>query len=115
MSFIDENNIDWYRPIPDWMRSLQRENNRISGKTTETIGRLAKEIKLLKRTIKTFRKEKAYTIDIEQAEILLDNLKANLYELSRSKDIWFKNINSFRIEEDTTIWDFEYSYLPRSR
>ena len=91
MSFINENNIDWYAPISNSMRSLLRENNRISGKTIENIGRLAKEIKLLKRTIKTFRKEKAYTIDIKQAEILLDNLKANLYELYRKRNLYRRN------------------------
>lgn len=107
MSFINENNIDWYAPISNSMRSLLRENNHISGKTIENIGRLAKEIKLLKRTIKTFRKEKAYKIDIKQAEILLDNLKANLYELYCGKSHWCNNTRLFRIEEDTDIWDFE--------
>lgn len=109
MSFIDEN--IWFAPIPDCMRINQRENNRISGKTTETIGRLAKEIKLLKRTIKTFKKEKAYKIDIKQAEILLDNLKANLYELYYGKSHWCNNTRLFRIEEDTDIWDFEPIFL----
>lgn len=89
MSFIDEN--IWFAPIPDCMRINQRENNRISGKTTETIGRLAKEIKLLKRTIKTFKKEKAYKYDIKKAEILLDSLKASFYELQRSKNLWLNN------------------------
>jgi hypothetical protein len=109
MSFIDEN--IWFAPIPDCMRSNQRENNRISGKTTETLGRLAKEIKLLKHTIKTFRKEKAYKIDIKQAEILLDNLKANLYELYCGKSHWCNNTRLFRIEEDADIWDFEPMFL----
>lgn len=111
MSSINENNIDWYAPISNSMRSLLRENNRISGKTIENIGRLAKEIKLLKRTIKTFRKEKAYKIDIKQAEILLDNLKANLYELYCGKSHWCNNTRFFRIEEDADIWDFEPMFL----
>ena len=108
MSFIDEN--IWFAPIPDRMRINQRENNRISGKTTETLRRLAKEIKLLKRTIKTFRKEKAYTIDIKQAEIMLDRLKNDFSLLSFNRDFWFKNMNNFRIDDDYTKWDYEYSW-----
>lgn len=108
MSFIDEN--IWFAPIPDCMRSLQRENNRISGKTTETLGRLAKEIKLLKRTIKTFRKEKAYAIDIKQAEIMLDRLKNDFSLLSFNRDFWFKNMNNFRIDNDYMKYDYEYSW-----
>nr|DAU19603.1 MAG TPA: hypothetical protein [Crassvirales sp.] len=91
MNSINENNLDWFRPIPEIVIPNQRENNRISGKTTATIGRLAKEIKLLKHTIKTFRKEKAYKYDIKKAEILLDKLKSDLYELQRNKNSWFKN------------------------
>lgn len=108
MSFIDENIR--FAPIPDRMRINQRENNRISGKTTETLGRLAKEIKLLKRTIKTFRKEKAYTIDIKQAEIMLDRLKNDFSLLSFNRDFWFKNMNNFRIDDDYMKWDYEYSW-----
>lgn len=108
MSFIDEN--IWFASIPDRMRINQRENNRISGKTTETLGRLAKEIKLLKRTIKTFRKEKAYTIDIKQAEIMLDRLKDDFSLLSFNRDFWFKNMNNFRIDDDYMKWDYEYSW-----
>lgn len=108
MSFIDEN--IWFASIPDHMRINQRENNRISGKTTETLGRLAKEIKLLKRTIKTFRKEKAYTIDIKQAEIMLDRLKDDFSLLSFNRDFWFKNMNNFRIDNDYMKYDYEYSW-----
>nr|DAG99782.1 MAG TPA: hypothetical protein [Crassvirales sp.] len=108
MSFIDEN--IWFVPIPDCMRINQRENNRISGKTTETLGRLAKEIKLLKRTIKTFRKEKAYTIDIKQAEIMLDRLKDDFSSLSFNRNFWFKNMNNFRIDDDYMKYDYEYSW-----
>lgn len=108
MSFIDEN--IWFATIPDMMRINQRENNRISGKTTKTLGRLAKEIKLLKRTIKTFRKEKAYKIDIKQAEIMLDGLKNDFSLLSFYRDFWFKNMSHSRIDDDYMKWDYEYSW-----
>ena len=59
--------------------------------------RLAKEIKILKKTIKSFKKEGAYTIDIKQAEILLNELKEeqsfSLYrrEVYRNLSIdWYK-------------------------
>lgn len=90
MNSINENNL-WLNAIPEIARPNQRENNHISGKTTSTIGRLAKEIKLLKHTIRTFRKEKAYKYDIKKAEVLLDRLKSDLYELQRNRDSWYRN------------------------
>lgn len=37
-------------------------------KDAEIIGKLSKEIKILKKTIKQFRKNKTYSLDIKKAE-----------------------------------------------
>lgn len=50
--------------------------------------RLAKEIKILKKTIKSFKKESAYIIDIKQAEILLDELKEEQSLLLHRRDMY---------------------------
>lgn len=50
--------------------------------------RLAKEIKILKKTIKSFKKEGVYTIDIKQAEILLDELKEEQSVLLHIRDTY---------------------------
>ena len=48
--------------------------------------------------------------DIKQAEIMLDRLKNDFSLLSFNRDFWFKNMNNFRIDDDYTKWDYEYSW-----
>ena len=47
-------------------------------KDAEIIGKLSKEIKILKKTIKQFRKNKVSFLEIKEAEAELYRLKNNL-------------------------------------
>jgi hypothetical protein len=107
MSFIDENNME--------------DTDSTLDKDAEIIGKLSKEIKILKKTIKQFRKNKTYSLDIKKAEKELYRLKDNLSYHRLDKKYKFLNmmmaapLPNFRIDYITETWYYEYSHLPRSR
>ena len=53
-------------------------NDSTLDKDAEIIGKLSKEIKILKKTIKEFRKNKVSFLEIKEAEAELYRLKNNL-------------------------------------
>lgn len=88
-------------------------------KNAEIIGKLSKEIKILKKTIKEFKRNKVHSWDIEKAEGELYNLKVNLDYFLRSRKSnlnpldWFSPINfNFRIDDITETWYYANSYIP---
>jgi hypothetical protein len=86
-------------------------------KNAEIIGKLSKEIEILKKTIKEFRKNKVYHLDIRVAEEELFRLKGNLnYHLKYRKYNFLNMMNrplpNFRIDDETMYWSTEYSHLP---
>ena len=93
-------------------------NNSTLDKNTVIIGKLSKEIKILKRTIKEFRKNKVYPFDIRIAEEELFRLKGNLDYHLKYKGYNFLNmmmarpLPNFRINDGTMYWSTEYSHLP---
>lgn len=102
------------------------ENNRYDTDSTldkdaEIIGKLSKEIKILKKTIKQFRKNKVYSLDIKRTEEELYRLKSNLSYHRIDRKYKFLNmmmtgpLPNFRIDDITETWYYEYSHLPRSR
>lgn len=94
-------------------------NDSTLDKNAEIIGKLSKEIKILKKTIKEFKRNKVQSWDIEKAEGQLYNLKVNLDYFLRSRKSnlnpldWFSPINfNFRIDDITETWYYENSYIP---
>lgn len=87
-------------------------------KNAEVIGKLSKEIEILKKTIKEFRKNKVYHLDIRVAEEELFRLKGNLNYHLKYRKYNFLNmmmarpLPNFRTNVDTMYWDVEYSHLP---
>lgn len=87
-------------------------------KNTEIIGKLSKEIEILKKTIKEFRKNKVYHLDIRVAEEELFRLKDNLNYHLKYRKYNFLNmmtarpLPNFRTNVDTMYWDVEYNHLP---
>lgn len=87
-------------------------------KNAEIIGKLSKEIKILKKTIKQFRKNKVYHLDIRIAEEELFRLKGNLNYHLKYRKYNFLNmmmarpLSNFRIDDETMYWSTEYSHLP---
>lgn len=97
-------------------------NDSTLDKNTVIIGKLSKEIKILKRTIKEFRKNKVYPFDIRISVEELFRLKGNLDYHLKYKGYNFLNMmrarplpnfrTNFRINDDTMYWSFENSHLP---
>lgn len=93
-------------------------NDSTLDKNAEIIGKLSKEIKILKKTIKQFRKNKVYSLDIKIAEEELYRLKSNLSYHRIDKKYKFLNmmmanpLPNFRIDDETMYWSTEYSHLP---
>lgn len=93
-------------------------NDSTLDKNTVIIGKLSKEIKILKRTIKEFRKNKVYLFDIRIAEEELFRLKGNLDYHLKYKGYNFLNmmmtapLSNLRIADETMYWYFEYNHLP---
>lgn len=83
-------------------------------KDAEIIGKLSKEIEILKKTIKEFRKNKVYHLDIRVAEEELFRLKGNLnYHLKYRKynflNMMMANpLPNFRIDDDAISTNFDY-------
>jgi len=83
-------------------------------KNAEIIGKLSKEIEILKKTIKEFRKNKVYHLDIRVAEEELFRLKGNLnYHLKYSKYNFLnmmmaRPLPNFRIDDDAISTNFDY-------
>lgn len=93
------------------------DNDSTLDKDAEIIGKLSKEIKILKRTIKEFKKNKASFWTINMAEEELYRLKSNLSYHRIDKKYKFLNmmtrpLPNFRIDDDTMYWSTEYSHLP---
>lgn len=90
-------------------------------KDAEIIGKLAKEIKILKKTIKQFRKNKVSFLEIKEAEAELYRLKNNLSYHRIDKKYKYLNmmlanpLPNFRIDDETMYWSFEYNHLPGLR
>lgn len=93
-------------------------NDSTLDKNAEIIGKLSKEIKILKKTIKQFRKNKVSFLEIKEAEAELYRLKNNLSYHRIDKKYKFLNmmmanpLPNFRTNDDTMYWDVEYSHLP---
>jgi hypothetical protein len=93
-------------------------NDSTLDKDAEIIGKLSKEIKILKKTIKEFRKNKVSFLEIKEAEAELYRLKNNLSYHRIDKKYKFLNmmmtnpLPNFRTNVDTMYWDTEYSHLP---
>ena len=93
-------------------------NDSTLDKDAEIIGKLSKEIKILKKTIKQFRKNKVSFLEIKEAEAELYRLKNNLSYHRIDKKYKFLNmmmanpLPNFRTNFDTMYWDVEYSHLP---
>ena len=83
-------------------------------KDAEIIGKLSKEIEILKKTIKEFRKNKVYHLDIRVAEEELFRLKGNLNYHLKYKKYNFLNmmmarpLPNFRINDDAISTNFDY-------
>ena len=83
-------------------------------KDAEIIGKLAKEIKILKKTIKEFRKNKVSFLEIKEAEAELYRLKNNLSYHRIDKKYKFLNmmmarpLPNFRIDDDAISTNFDY-------
>lgn len=93
-------------------------NDSTLDKDAEIIGKLSKEIKILKKTIKEFRKNKVSFLEIKEAEAELYRLKNNLSYHRIDKKYKFLNmmmanpLPNFRTNVGTMYWDVEYSHLP---
>ena len=92
-------------------------NDSTLDKNAEIIGKLAKEIKILKKTIKEFKKNKASFWTISMAEEELYRLKSNLSYHRIDKKYKFLNmmtrpLPNFRIDDETMYWSTEYNHLP---
>lgn len=93
-------------------------NDSTLDKNTVIIGKLSKEIKILKRAIKEFRKNKVSFLEIKEAEAELYRLKNNLSYHRIDKKHKFLNmmmanpLPNFRTNVETMYWDVEYSHLP---
>ena len=93
------------------------DNDFTLDKDAEIIGKLSKEIKILKRTIKEFKKNKASFWTISMAEEDLYRLKSNLSYHRIDKKYKFLNmmirpLPNFRIDDETMYWSTEYRHLP---
>lgn len=94
------------------------DNDSTFDKDAEIIGKLSKEIKILKRTIKEFKKNKASFRTISMAEDELYRLKSNLSYHRIDKKYKFLNmmmanpLPNFRIEDNFMYWSTENSHLP---
>jgi hypothetical protein len=83
-------------------------------KNAEIIGKLSKEIEILKKTIKEFRKNKVYHLDIRVAEEELFRLKGNLNYHLKYRKYNFLNmmmarpLPNFRIDDDAISTNFDY-------
>lgn len=93
-------------------------NDSTLDKDAGIIGKLSKEIKILKKTIKQFKKNKVSFLEIKEAEAELYRLKNNLSYHRIDKK--YKHLNmlmanplpNFRIDDETMYWFFEYNHLP---
>ena len=93
------------------------DNDFTLDKDAEIIGKLSKEIKILKKTIKEFRKNKVSFLEIKEAEAELYRLKNNLSYHRIDKKYKFLNmmarpLPNFRIDDETMYWSTEYNHLP---
>lgn len=92
-------------------------NDSTLDKDAEIIGKLSKEIKILKKTIKEFRKNKVSFLGIKEAEAELYRLKNNLSYHRIDKKYKFLNmmmanpLPNFRTNVETIYWDVEYRHL----
>lgn len=92
-------------------------NDSTLDKDAEIIGKLSKEIKILKKTIKQFRKNKVSFLEIKEAEAELYRLKNNLSYHRIDKKYKFLNmmmanpLPNFHTNVDTMYWDVESSHL----
>lgn len=83
-------------------------------KDAEIIGKLSKEIKILKKTIKQFRKNKVSFLEIKEAEAELYRLKNNLSYHRIDKKYKFLNmmmanpLPNFRTYVDAISTNFDY-------
>ena len=91
-------------------------NDSTLDKDAEIIGKLSKEIKILKKTIKEFRKNKVSFLEIKEAEAELYRLKNNLNYHRIDKKYKFLNmmmtkpLPNFRIYDDAISTNFDYFY-----
>ena len=89
-------------------------NDSTLDKDAEIIGKLAKEIKILKKTIKEFRKNKVSFLEIKEAEAELYRLKNNLSYHRIDKKYKFLNmmmtapLPNFRTDVDAISINFDY-------
>ena len=93
-------------------------NDSTLDKDAEIIGKLSKEIKILKKTIKEFRKNKVSFLEIKEAEAELYRLKNNLSYHRIDKKYKFLNmmmarpLPNFHIDDTTMYWSIENRHLP---
>lgn len=89
-------------------------NDSTLDKDAEIIGKLSKEIKILKKTIKEFRKNKVSFLEIKEAEAGLYRLKNNLSYHRIDKKYKFLNmmmaipLPNFHIDYDAISTNFDY-------